>query len=94
MKSFVVSEVDYDDCRESDDVAILDRLLFASTSLYRCKKCSDLILFDGGNWTLNFFASTRRVESNRWRVPMLESGMRRYKAKSHGDNFEMTSFGF
>jgi hypothetical protein len=40
----VVSEQDYDELGEINDVATLDRLLFASTKIYQCQKCNELIV--------------------------------------------------
>jgi hypothetical protein len=40
----VVSEVDYDELGEIEEVNKLDQLLFASSKMYECQKCGELIL--------------------------------------------------
>ena len=40
-----ISEQDYDDLGNIESVDTLDRLLFSSTKIYQCEKCSELIVF-------------------------------------------------
>lgn len=39
-----ISEEDYDDLGNVENVEELDRLLFASTKMYQCLKCGELIV--------------------------------------------------
>ena len=50
-----VSEQDYDDLGEIEDVNTLDRLLFSSTKIYQCEKCAELIVIWKGAHQPEFF---------------------------------------
>jgi len=50
-----VSEQDYDSLGEIEDVNTLDRLLFSSTKLYQCQKCSGLIILWKGTTQAEFY---------------------------------------
>lgn len=50
-----VSEQDYDELGEIEDVTTLDRLLFSSTKIYQCPKCAELIVLWKGQAIPEFF---------------------------------------
>ena len=50
-----VSEQDYDDLGDIENVNVLDRVLFASTKIYQCPKCSELIVLWKGGTAPEFF---------------------------------------
>ena len=50
-----ISEQDYDDLGSIEDVKILDQLLFTSTRIYKCQKCSGLVVLWKGATQAEFF---------------------------------------
>jgi len=51
-----ISENDYDDLGDLADKTDLDRLLFASTRIFQCPKCSELIILWKDKTEWEFFS--------------------------------------
>jgi hypothetical protein len=50
-----IAEQDYDDLGEIESVDVLDRLLFSSTRIFHCPKCSELIVLWKGSSEAEFY---------------------------------------